>query len=141
MRAGQMIAIISAKYGVVRPLDEIEPYKQEINRAAMREGVSAHLSAIKTDLIIDCRSSTYKGVWAPPHHNCVEIKVFTLVDGVKKVITHMSKKSRGELRCLLLESPTIPTNPRELQIIVSSVLECHLIPAGENEPWTLEVIC
>ena len=92
-RAQKSIAIISAKYGSLKCLDPIEPYKEKIDAAHMRGPITQVLNAIETDLVIDCRSSTYQSVWTPPAHKCVEIKVFSKVDGVKKVITHMSKKS------------------------------------------------
>ncbi len=140
-RGSKSLIIISAKYGVLKPLDVIEPYKQKINAGEMREEVTNELSQIPTELIIDCRSSTYKTVWTPPHEKSVEIKVFTKVDGTKKVITHMSKKTRGEVTRLLLLSKKLPTNPRELQAIVAQHYECELLPASENYPWVLEVIC
>jgi len=139
-RGAKSIAIISAKYGVLKPLDEIAPYKEKINTGAMREAVSATLAAISTELIIDCRSSTYKGIWTPPHEMCVEIKVFTKVDGVKKVITHMSKKTRGEVTRLLLLTKIVPTNAHELAEIVSANFECELFESNGKKPWVLEVI-
>ncbi len=133
------IAIISAKYGVLRPLDPIEAYKEIINNAVMRKPVTDYLEAIKTDLIIDCRSSTYQGVWTPPFNLCVEIKVFTELNGVKKIITHMSKKTRGEVTRILLQE-VAPTNPKELCTIISRHFKCSLIEATEHSPWVLEVI-
>lgn len=141
LRGAKSIVIISAKYGALKPLDEIEPYKEKINTAVMREGVTKRLDAVKADLVIDCRSSTYKGVWTPPPDICVEIKVFTRVGGAKKVITHMSKKTRGEVTRLLLLTKNVPTNPQELREIVSAAFDCELLPAKKNEPWVLEVYC
>jgi len=138
--AQKSIAIISAKYGVLKCLDPIEPYKEKIDAAHMRELITQVLDAIETDLVIDCRSSTYQSVWSPPARKCVEIKVFSKVDGVKKVITHMSKKTRGEVTRLLLLSKSVPTNPQELAEIVSTEFECELFVANANEPWILEVI-
>jgi cytoplasmic iron level regulating protein YaaA (DUF328/UPF0246 family) len=140
-RGQRSIAIISAKYGVLKPLDEIEPYKQKIDNAAMRAQVTETLSARKATLIIDCRSSTYKGVWTPPHNKTVEIRVFTQVDGVKKVITHMSKKTRGDVVRILLEIKKIPTSPAELCAILSTQFKCELIPDTKSSPWSLEVHC
>jgi len=138
-RGQKTIAIISAKYGVLKPLDEIEPYKQKIDTAAMRTQVTQTLSERKVTLIIDCRSSTYKGVWTPPSQDCVEIKVFTHLNGLKKVITHMSKKTRGEVTRLLLQSKSIPSNPRELHAVISVAYHCDLISPTEISPWVLEV--
>ncbi|NDA45446.1 MAG: peroxide stress protein YaaA [Actinobacteria bacterium] len=139
-RAQKSIAIISAKYGSLKCLDPIEPYKEKIDAAHMRGPITQVLDAIETDLVIDCRSSTYQSVWSAPAHKCVEIKVFSKVDGVKKVITHMSKKTRGEVTRLLLLSKLVPTNPQELAEIISTEFECELFEAKANEPWVLEVI-
>jgi hypothetical protein len=107
----------------------------------MRTPITKALDAIESDLVIDCRSSTYQSVWTPPAEKCVEIKVFSKVDGVKKVITHMSKKTRGEVTRLLLLSKTIPSDPQELAEIISTAFDCELFEATANEPWVLEVMC
>ena len=139
--AQSWIAIISAKYGAVRPMDLIEPYKEKINNELMRPIVGATLNSISTELIIDCRSSTYQTVWQAPIEKTIEIKVFTTVDGHKKVITHMSKKTRGEvIRHILLMGKEIKT-PQQLHEIVSQGFNCILIEPTENEPWVLEVYC
>ncbi len=137
-RGQESIAIISAKYGVLRPLDLIEPYKEKINNALMRKPVTDYLAAISTSLIVDCRSSTYQGVWTPPRDTCVEIKVFTEIGGVKKVITHMSKKTRGEVARILLQE-VAPTDPQEIFARLSLHFKCHLIEATNNSAWVLEV--
>jgi uncharacterized protein len=135
------IAIISAKYGVVRPLDPIEPYKEKINNEVMRPVVAATLNTISTELIIDCRSSTYQTVWQSPIEKTVEIKVFTKVDGEKKVITHMSKKTRGEVTRQILQAGKDVKTPKQLQEIVSQGFNCSLIETTNNQPWVLEVFC
>jgi len=140
VRAQKSIAIISAKYGSLKCLDLIEPYKEKIDAAQMSAPITKALDAIEADLIIDCRSSTYQSVWTPPADKCVEIKVFSKVDGVKKVITHMSKKTRGEVTRLLLLSKIVPTNAHELAEIVSANFECELFESNGKEPWVLEVI-
>jgi len=140
-RAQESLAIISAKYGVLRPLDQIKPYKEKIKTKKMRGPITSVLQGIGADLIIDCRSSTYQGVWTPPADKCVEIKVFTEVEGVRKVITHMSKKTRGEVTRVLLLSKSVPTNPHELRAIVSTQFKCELIEANGKNPWVLEVMC
>jgi len=135
------IAIISAKYGVVRPLDLIEPYKEKIKNKKMAAQVAHALDGIESELIIDCRSSTYQTVWQSPVAITVEIKVFTKVAGVKKVITHMSKKTRGEVTHHILKSSKIPSNPQELEAIVSHKFECELLEGNKKNPWVLEVYC
>ena len=135
------VAIISAKYGVVRPLDAIEPYKEKINNKKMAAQVAQGLDGAESELIIDCRSSTYQTVWQSPLAITVEIKVFTKIDGVKKVITHMSKKTRGEVTHHILKTGKILTNPHELEAIISQKFECELIGGNKKGPWVLEVYC
>jgi cytoplasmic iron level regulating protein YaaA (DUF328/UPF0246 family) len=139
-RGESALAVISAKYGVVRPSQKIENYKEKINNKTMAETVAAALDPIKTPLIVDCRSSTYKTVWKSPVDITVEIRVSTVVDGVRTVITHMSKKIRGEITRWLLQSRSIPKTPEDLYAIVSEKYPCALTPSNGVEPWVLEVI-
>jgi cytoplasmic iron level regulating protein YaaA (DUF328/UPF0246 family) len=135
------IVIISAKYGAVRPLDLIEPYKEKIVNKEIAPRVAAILDGVVTELIIDCRSSTYQTVWQSPKQKTVEIKVFTTVNGEKKVITHMSKKTRGEVTRHILQNGQKIGTPEQLQAIVKEKFECELMEATNKEPWVLEVFC
>ena len=139
-RGEASIAIISAKYGAVKPADRIESYKAKIDNKAMREPVANVLDAVKTELIVDCRSSTYKTVWQAPVDITVEVRVSTVVDGVRTVITHMSKKTRGEITRWLLQSRSLPKTPEDLYAIVSEKYPCALTPSDGVAPWVLEVI-
>ena len=139
--ANSLIAIISAKYGVVRPFDPIEPYKEKMDNKKLAAQVGEALDGAETELIIDCRSSTYQTVWQSPAAITVEVKVFTRVAGVKKVITHMSKKTRGEVTHEILKTSQRPKTPEELQMIVAQKFECELISGDEKNPWVLEVFC
>ena len=53
------VAIISAKYGVLRPMDPIEPYKEKIKNKKMAAQVAQALDGAESELIIDCRSCNY----------------------------------------------------------------------------------
>jgi cytoplasmic iron level regulating protein YaaA (DUF328/UPF0246 family) len=139
-RAESALAIISAKYGLVRPSTKIESYKEKINNKAMAPIVEQSLAGIKTTLIVDCRSSTYKTVWKAPIDITVEIKVSTVVDGVRTIVTHMSKKTRGEITRWLLQSRSIAKTPEDLYAIVSEKYPCALTPSDGTNPWVLEVI-
>ena len=139
--AQSSIVIISAKYGALRPLDLIEPYKEKIVNKEMAPKVAAVLNEITAELIIDCRSSTYQTVWQSPIDKTVEIKVFTTIDGEKKVITHMSKKTRGDVTRHLLQSEQEITSPQQLHKFVSKTFTCELIEATAKEPWVLEIYC
>lgn len=139
-RGESAIAIISAKYGVVRPSTKIESYKEKINNKFMAPQVAAALDCIKTPLIVDCRSSTYKTVWKSPLDITVEVRVSTVVNGVRTVVTHMSKKTRGEIARWLLQSRSMPKTPEDLYAIVSEKYPCALTPSDGVNPWILEVI-
>jgi cytoplasmic iron level regulating protein YaaA (DUF328/UPF0246 family) len=139
-RGEKSIKIISARYGAIEPMSKIETYKEKIDNKKIAPQVSAVLDSVKTDLIVDCRSSTYKSVWHAPIDITVEIHVSTVVDGVRKVVTHMSKKTRGEIAKLLLQSRSIPNSPEDLYAIVSEKYPCALTPPMNGEPWILEVI-
>jgi cytoplasmic iron level regulating protein YaaA (DUF328/UPF0246 family) len=134
------VVIISAKYGAIRPDQLIESYKIKIDNKAMRAPVSKVLDAIKADLIVDYRSSTYKTVWHSPVEKTVEVQISTVVDGVRTVVTHMSKKTRGEITRWLLQSRSVAKTPEDLYAIVSEKYPCALTPSDGVEPWVLEVI-
>ena len=139
-RGESALMIISAKYGAVRPSDRIESYKEKIDNKMMKGVVAAKLDPIKVPLIVDCRSSTYKTVWPAPVDITVEVRVSTVVDGVRTVVTHMSKKTRGEITRWLLQSRSMPKTPEDLYAIVSEKYPCALTPSDGVEPWVLEVI-
>lgn len=139
-RAASAVVIISAKYGAVRPDQLIESYKAKIDNNAMRDRIAAVLDSIKTPLIVDCRSSTYKTVWHSPVNKTVEVQISTVVDGERKVVTHMSKKSRGEIARMLLQSRSVAKSPEDLYALVSEKYPCALTPSDGVDPWVLEVI-
>jgi cytoplasmic iron level regulating protein YaaA (DUF328/UPF0246 family) len=139
-RCEKSVVIISAKYGALSPSDRIEFYKEKINSAAMRPMVEKKLAGYKHDLIVDCRSSTYQAVWHAPEDVTVAIRASTVVDGERKVITHMSKKTRGEVTRALLASRSIPKTPEDIYAIISEKYPCALTPPKDGEPWVLEVI-
>ena len=139
-RGEQAVAIISAKYGLVRPSTKIESYKEKINNKVMAPIVAAALDGAEKQLIVDCRSSTYKTVWKAPVDITVEVRVSTVVDGIRTVVTHMSKKTRGEIARWLLQSRSVAKTPEDLYAIVSEKYPCALTPSDGVEPWVFEVI-
>ncbi len=139
-RGEASVRIISAKYGAIAPSTKIESYKAKIDNAALRDQVDSALTPLARGLIVDCRSSTYKTVWRAPAYITVEIQISTVVDGVRTVVTHMSKKTRGEITRWLLQSRSTPKNPEDLYAIVSEKYPCALTPSDGDQPWVLEVI-
>lgn len=139
-KAEKSLIIISAKYGAIGPMEKIKSYKAKIDNAKMKSKVAAVLDQFEEDLIIDCRSSTYQGVWTAPNNKCLEVRIFQNVNGVKKVITHMSKKTRGEIVRLLLSNRSTPKTPRDVRDIVNKHYTCALVRWDSFNPWILEVI-
>jgi cytoplasmic iron level regulating protein YaaA (DUF328/UPF0246 family) len=66
--------------------------------------------------------------------------VFKVVNGERSVITHMSKKYRGELTGHLLKQTTDPTNPAEVQRIAAQLFECELHAPTDGQPWALDLL-
>ena len=139
-RGESCLRIISAKYGAIAPSSPIESYTSKIDNKALGAGVEGALRPLAHGLIIDCRSSTYKTVWKSPVEITVEIQISTVVDGRRKIVTHMSKKTRGEIARLLLQSRTVAKSPEDLYAIVSEKYPCALTPTDGDTPWILEVI-
>ncbi len=140
IRANSRVLIISALFGLIRPKDQIFKYKLKIDNSLWRESVAQVAVNFTDELIIDCRSSTYKGIWPVNPDRTVEVRVFKITDGARSVITHMSKKYRGELTRHLLLQPSDPQNPAELQRMAAELFECELCPPNNGGPWTLDLL-
>lgn len=139
-RANSKVLIVSAIFGLVKPLDQIFGYKEKIDNKLWRDSIAQVAAKYSDELIIDCRSSTYKGVWPINPVNTVEVRIFQVVAGERKVITHMSKKYRGELTRHLLTQPTEPITPADVQRMATQLFECELHPPADTQPWALDLL-
>ena len=139
-RANSKVLIVSAIFGLVKPMDLIFGYKEKIDNKFWRDSIAKVAAKYSDELIIDCRSSTYKGVWPINPANTVEVRIFQIAEGKRKVITHMSKKYRGELTRHLLQQASDPKTPAELHHIAAQLFECELHPPVDAQPWALELL-
>ena len=148
-RAEKSILIFSALFGVLKIKDKIPSYKLDMAKSLPKIGslntfwkkiIPQTLEKIKTDLIIDCRSTTYQGVWTPSLDKTVAIRVFTIKNGKKSVVTHMSKKTRGEVSKILIQLAKPPRTPLELERIIKKHYRCQLIKYTKKTSWFLDVI-
>jgi cytoplasmic iron level regulating protein YaaA (DUF328/UPF0246 family) len=139
-RANSKVLIVSAVFGLVKPLDQIFSYKVKIDNKFWRDAIAQVAAKFSDELIIDCRSSTYKGVWPINSANTIEVRVFQVVAGERNVITHMSKKYRGELTRHLLSQATDPITPAEVQRMAAQLFECELHPPADAQPWALDLL-
>jgi cytoplasmic iron level regulating protein YaaA (DUF328/UPF0246 family) len=138
-RAEKSVVVISSLFGVLRLHDLIPTYRMKISTSVWKKAITKELEALGSNLIVDCRSSTYVGVWIPDHRKTVAVRVFQMKSGKKSVITHMSKKYRGELtRYLLLESQ-VPKSPEEVLRIARKHFAAELISATEKYPFYLDL--
>jgi len=139
-RGDKSLLIVSAIFGVLRPNDVIPNYKAKITSSDWKVALKPVLDGLEADLIIDCRSSTYAGVWQSPPNQTAAVRVFKREKGKISVITHLSKKHRGELTRELLKSGKSPKTPAELLKIAEKKFDCKLINAKENLPWYLDLL-
>jgi cytoplasmic iron level regulating protein YaaA (DUF328/UPF0246 family) len=139
-RANSRVLIVSALFGPVKPLDQIFQYKIKIDSKLWRDAIAAVSAKFVSELVIDCRSSTYKNVWTINPENTVEVRVFKVHGAERSVITHMSKKYRGELTRHLLTQATDPITPAEVQRMAAQLFECELHPPADAQPWALDLL-
>ena len=139
-RANSQVLIVSAVFGLVKPLDQIFSYKEKIDNKLWRDAIAQVAVKFTDQLIIDCRSSTYKGIWPINPAKTVEVRVFQVLEGERKLITHMSKKYRGELTRHLLQQAFEPQTPAALQQVAAQLFECELHPPADAEPWALDLL-
>ena len=139
-RGEKSLIIISAIFGALGPSDVIPNYNAKIKSSDWKNLLSPALEALESDLIIDCRSSTYAGVWQSPTDRTVAVRVFQRKMGKISVITHLSKKYRGALTREILKSGKSPKTPTELLEIAEKHFECKLTKAKGKLPWYLDLI-
>lgn len=139
-RADKSVVIISALLGAVRLIDVIPTYKKKIKTSEWKHEVTAALDSLNSDLIIDCRSSTYVGLWQSDVSKTVAIRVFQIKNGQRSVITHMSKKYRGEVARLLLKATFVPKTSADVKRLVAQEYRCELIRNTGAEPAYLDLL-
>ncbi|MGH1576177.1 peroxide stress protein YaaA [Planktotalea sp.] len=115
------LRILSGLYGLLRPLDAIQPYRLEMgSRLKTRRGASlydywrtdlskmlnAQAEAIGTDTLINCASQEYFGAVAP---KVLKLRVITpvfmeLKDGKAKIVSFFAKKARGAMARYVIQN-------------------------------------
>jgi cytoplasmic iron level regulating protein YaaA (DUF328/UPF0246 family) len=139
-RANSRVLIVSALFGLVRPLDQIFQYKVKIDSKLWRDAIVDVSEKFVDELVIDCRSSTYKSVWTINPENTVDVRVFKVTGSERSVITHMSKKYRGELARHLIMQASDPITPADVQRMAAQLFECEIHPPNDGQPWVLNLL-
>lgn len=113
-RASSRLAVTSSLFGLVRMNDRIPAYRLSGDVTLPGVGVVStywrkHLSPVADDLVggslvVDLRSGTYAKFWKPASPRAVSVRVLHEVDGVRKVVSHFNKATKGRLvRSLLAD--------------------------------------
>ena len=120
-RAQSHLRILSGLYGVLRPLDAIQPYRLEMgSRLKTRRGTSlyafwrdeiskalnASAKEIGTDILVNCASQEYFGA---VDQNALKLRVITpqfyeVKQGVPKIVSFFAKKARGSMARFIVEN-------------------------------------
>ena len=138
-RANEQILIFSALFGVLKPTDRIPAYSAKMKSSDWKKPLARALIELENQFIIDCRSSTYEAAWKPISANTVYVRVFQVKNGHRSVITHMSKKYRGELARLLVENEELK-HPQELVTLAGERFEAELHAKTKKNPNYLDLI-
>ena len=126
-RSTSRLAITSSVFGIVRPGDRIPAYRLSgdislpglgpvaaVWRACLGEALQEEVGS---GLLMDLRSTMYAAFWRPPQPGPVRVatvRVLHEVDGVRKVVSHFNKATKGRIVRDLLEAGANPRTPAAL---------------------------
>jgi cytoplasmic iron level regulating protein YaaA (DUF328/UPF0246 family) len=153
-RASRSLLIFSGLFGVLQPDDRIPAYRLSMDVAFPRMGPLAAIwrtaltplleAAAGDGPIVDCRSSTYAAAWKPSRERAgstLQVRVLQETDGVRTVVSHMAKKTRGEVARALLEHDG---DARTVEDVLAALRPWFAIearePARAGAPWLLDVV-
>lgn len=150
-KADEAVLVVSALWGAIRFGDCVPAYRLSMGTALPDVGrLAAYwkpqlgdaLSGLtEGHLLVDCRSSTYAAAWAPPADRTATVNVFTETDGVRKVVSHFAKHTRGELaRHLLARRGKAPSTPKDLLKAAREKWDAELVPGTARKPHALNII-
>ncbi len=133
-RADESLAVASALFGLVRPSDQIPAYRLSGDGSLPRLGTVASrwrtpLPRVLRDaagdgLLIDLRSGMYAALGKPPADladRTVTMRVLHEHHGVRKVVSHFNKATKGRIVRALLESGADPSSVDELQSVLGDL--------------------
>jgi len=115
------LRILSGLYGLLRPLDAIQPYRLEMgSRLKTRRGASlydywgdqiakglnAQATEVGTELLVNCASDEY---FRAAHRKCLKPRVITPVfmevkDDRPRVVSFFAKQARGAMARFIVEN-------------------------------------
>lgn len=142
-RAAAHVRVVSALWGVVGPEDVIPAYRLSMGvdlpgvgplARAWRAPLTEALDPLP-GLVVDCRSAAYTAAWRPPRGtDWVAVRVVREANGVRAVVSHHAKHTRGVLtRHLMTRAGALPVDADELlvaakELMSGSLLDVELAP-------------
>jgi cytoplasmic iron level regulating protein YaaA (DUF328/UPF0246 family) len=126
-RATSRVLVASSLFGLVSPADRIPAYR--LSGDATLPGLGgvaghwrAHLDtavreALGGGLLVDLRSGTYAAFWRPDQDlagRVATVRVLHEIGGVRKVVSHFNKATKGRITRTLLEAGATPRTPARL---------------------------
>jgi cytoplasmic iron level regulating protein YaaA (DUF328/UPF0246 family) len=145
-RASSRLAVTSGLFGLLRPTDRIPAYRLSGDVALPGVGtVSTYWSrrlddAVRTaagrGLVVDLRSTTYASFWRPGPEQArrvVTVRVLHEVKGVRQVVSHFNKATKGRLVRALLEDGGSPRTPARFADLLGALgWKVELGPHGRH---------
>jgi cytoplasmic iron level regulating protein YaaA (DUF328/UPF0246 family) len=152
--AGSSVLIVSALFGVLRPADAIPAYRLSMDVKLSRSGALARVwkpvldpvitAAAGDGPIVDCRSSTYAAAWRPSRalaDRVISVRVLQERAGTRTIVSHMAKKTRGEVARQLLTSGREIRHPEDVAGALGGAFTIETMPpARPGAGWTIDVI-
>jgi cytoplasmic iron level regulating protein YaaA (DUF328/UPF0246 family) len=150
-RAATRVAVTSALFGLVRLGDRIPSYRLggSTNLPGLGTLASVWQPALggvleaeaSRGLVVDLRSGTYASYWRPRRDrrsNVVSLRVLQDSGGVRTVVSHFNKATKGHLVRGLLEDGANPGSPRGLATTLTRL--GWQVEADHRDPRALDVI-
>jgi uncharacterized protein len=150
-KADETVVVISALWGAIRFADRVPAYRLSMGTSLPDVGrlasfwkpqiTDALATAAAGELLVDCRSSTYAAAWAPPQQQTVAVNVYSEANGVRKVVSHFAKHTRGEFaRHLLTRRARAPRTPEQLLKAARETWNAELIEGTARKAHALNII-
>lgn len=153
-RAGATVTVASALFGILRIDDPIPAYRLSGGVSLPRLGPVASrwrtslpgelTDATADGLLIDLRSGTYVNLGKPQPaivDRTVTVRVLHETNGVRKVVSHFNKATKGQLVRALLTSGAEPAGVGELVEVWSDLgWQVEQPDAAPGKPTQIDVI-
>lgn len=152
-RAAQGVVVASALWGILRPVDEIPPYRLNICarlagmdrlestwRSVIPEVLAEAAEGASPGIVLDLRSPSFQDIGLPDGmaDRTVTLRVRQNALGGRRIGDVIAKRVRGEAARHLLESGLDPAHPEALAEILAERWPVQLAgPARPGKPWTL----